>query len=116
MKRAIQLVRTGPDYLLEELTDALSADVWLEFKPLFLLIYARLRERKAIGGGEEMLRLRAYEKLQNLVRNGCVEKSGKKYRGIRKALEALKAQSAAQNAAKHAHTLREVVKHVAATN
>ena len=116
MKRAIQLMRAGPDYLLEEMTAVLSAEAWLEFKPLFLVIYAQLRQRKAIGGGEEMLRLRAYEKLQNLVRNGCVEKSGKKYRGIRKALEALQAQNQAQLAARHVNPLREVVKHVAATN
>jgi hypothetical protein len=116
MKKAIQLMRSGPDYLIEELTVALSNDAWFEFKPLFLVVYAQLRQRKAIGGGEEMLRLRAYEKLQNLVRNGCVEKSGKKYRGIRKALEALKAQTEAQAAARLAHTSQEVVKHVAATN
>ena len=109
-------MRAGPDYLIEELTTALSSDAWFEFKPLFLIVYAQLRQRKAIGGGEEMLRLRAYEKLQNLVRNGCVEKSGKKYRGIRKGLEALKAQTEAQTAARQAHTLQEVVKHVGATN
>ena len=116
MKKAIQLLRAGPDYLIEELTAVLSSDAWFEFKPLFLVVYAQLRQRKAIGGGEEMLRLRAYEKLQNLVRNGCVEKSAKKYRGVRKALEALKAQNAAQAAARLAHTQQlEVVKHVAAT-
>jgi predicted transcriptional regulator len=29
-----------------------------------------------------MLRLRAYEKLQNLVTRGLVEKNGKEYRGL----------------------------------
>ena len=38
------------------------------------------------GGGEEMLRLRAYEKLQNLVARGAVKKTGKKYKGLPSAL------------------------------
>jgi hypothetical protein len=33
-----------------------------------------------------MLRLRAYEKLQNLVARGMVKKNGKKYRGLPSAL------------------------------
>jgi hypothetical protein len=33
-----------------------------------------------------MLRLRTYEKLQNLVRDGRVTKTGKKYKGVAKAL------------------------------
>jgi hypothetical protein len=33
-----------------------------------------------------MLRLRAYEKLQNLVARGMVKKDGKKYKGIPKQL------------------------------
>ena len=45
-----------------------------------------LRARKSASGGEEMLRLRAYEKLQTLVSRGMVQKSitkaGKKYRGL----------------------------------
>ena len=42
--------------------------------------------RKAASGGEEMLRLCMYEKLQNLVREGRVKKTGKKYKGVVKAL------------------------------
>lgn len=38
------------------------------------------------GGGEKMLRLRAYEKLQSLVRAGIVKKNGKEYRGDAAAL------------------------------
>jgi hypothetical protein len=82
MKRAFRLVRAGPDYLTDELTAALAADTWFEFKPLFSLVHANLRKRNLADGGEEMLRLRAYEKLQNLVRYGLVEKSEKHYRGI----------------------------------
>jgi hypothetical protein len=35
-----------------------------------------------------MLRLRAYEKLQNLVARGAVRKTGKKYKGLPSALAA----------------------------
>ncbi len=64
----------------------LSGSAWFEFKPLFDLVYLNLRARKSASGGEEMLRLRAYEKLQSLVNRGMVQKSitkaGKKYRGL----------------------------------
>jgi hypothetical protein len=44
------------------------------------------RERNAASGGEEMLRLRAYEKLQGLVSQGAVHRevsgSTKKYKGV----------------------------------
>src|SRR5204863_5994271 len=82
MKRALRLARSGPDFLLEELAAILSGNEWVEFKPLFLIVHAQLRLRKAAGGGEEMLRLRAYDKLQGLVRDGIVEKEGKRYRAI----------------------------------
>jgi hypothetical protein len=36
-----------------------------------------------------MLRLRAYEKLQNLVSRGMVKKTGKKYRGLASLANAL---------------------------
>src|SRR6187549_857863 len=106
MKRNLRFARTGPDFLMDELTEALKADGWLEFNPLFLQVYAKLRERKAVGGGQEMLRLRMYEKLQTLVRQGIVEKSGKSYRGIATALAAWAEHVAAQ----HCQHLLNVVK------
>ncbi|MFZ4765372.1 MAG: hypothetical protein ACOYMN_10500 [Roseimicrobium sp.] len=54
-----------------------------EFNALFGLIYQRLKLKNAVSGGEEMLRLRAYEKLQNLVNRGLVEKKLKCYRGLK---------------------------------
>ena len=45
-----------------------------------------------------MLRLRAYEKLQNLVRAGIVKKTGKEYRGDAPALRAFLATAADLNA------------------
>ena len=97
MKRAFHLVNSGPDYLIEELTAILSANSWFEFKPLFLLVYENLRRRKAVGGGEEMLRLRAYDKLQNLVRHGYVERNGKQYRGVPAQLSAFTQHISAQH-------------------
>jgi hypothetical protein len=74
--------RRGPDIVTEELVAVLSGETTFEFKPLFEVLHANLRARNSANGGEEMLRLRAYEKLQNLVSLGKVKKSGKKYRGV----------------------------------
>jgi hypothetical protein len=81
--------RRGPDNLTEELVAVLSDSKLYEFKALFVVVHAGLRARNAAGGGEEMLRLRAYEKLQHLVQQGQVKKTGKQYRGVPKALLAL---------------------------
>lgn len=78
--------RRGPDVVTEELAVALSQKTSLEFKPLFEIVFAGLRARKSVSGGEEMLRLRAYEKLQTLVSRGMVKKTitkvGKAYKGL----------------------------------
>ena len=55
---------------------------------IFEDVYERLKERNAVSGGEEMLRLRAYEKLQNLVTRGLAEKDGNEYRGLERIQEA----------------------------
>lgn len=81
--------RRGPDNVTEELVAALSNTRSHEFKALFLVIHEALRARNAASGGEEMLRLRTYEKLQNLVQQGQVKKVGKKYKGVTKALSLL---------------------------
>jgi hypothetical protein len=78
--------RRGPDFITEELTAVLSGSAAFEFKPLFEIVYENLRARKKVSGGEEMMRLRAYEKLQSLVNQGLVRKTitkaGKFYKGI----------------------------------
>jgi len=78
--------RRGPDLITEELAVVLSAKSSFEFKPLFDLVHANLRARNSGGGGEEMLRLRTYEKLQTLVGRGMVKKTinktVKEYRGL----------------------------------
>ena len=78
--------RRAPDNITEELVAVLSSKASFEFKALFDIIFLNLRERNAASGGEEMLRLRAYEKLQSLVSQGAVKKTVtgivKKYKGI----------------------------------
>jgi hypothetical protein len=76
----------GPDLITEELVAVLSQSASFEFKPLFDIVHSNLRARKSANGGEEMLRLRAYEKLQGLVDRGMVKKTitkdGKHYKGL----------------------------------
>ena len=80
--------RRGPDIITEELVTVLLEKNCFEFKALFTVIHANLRARNAASGGEEMLRLRAYEKLQALVGAGVVKKTGKNYMGDNVALRA----------------------------
>ena len=88
--------RRAPDNLTEELVAVLSSRTSFEFKPLFDILLVNLRERNAASGGEEMLRLRAYEKLQGLVNQGAVNRvmNGvtKKYKGVRPRLQILSAE------------------------
>src|SRR5215472_657040 len=85
--------RRLPDLLTEELVFALSRKRSYEFKQLFDVVHDNLRRRKAANGGEEMLRLRAYEKLQYLVLSGVVKKNGKIYTGNSTALTAMTANA-----------------------
>ena len=78
--------RRGPDNVTEVLVEVLSQPKAYEFKALFLVVHESLRARNAASGGEEMLRLRSYEKLQNLVMHGQVKKTGKQYKGVPKAI------------------------------
>ena len=81
--------RRLPDLVTEELAAVLSSKSTYEFKELFEVVHENLKARNAASGGEEMLRLRAYEKLQNLVARGMVKKEGKKYKGVPKQLATL---------------------------
>src|SRR6266487_1911145 len=78
--------RRAPDNITAELVAVLSSKASFEFKPLFDILLLNLRERNAASGGEEMLRLRAYEKLQGLVNQGAVTRTvtgaTKKYKGV----------------------------------
>ena len=81
----------------------LSSKGSFEFKPLFEIILVNLRERNAANGGEELLRLRAYEKLQGLVHQGAVNRTvtgtTKKYKGVAKRMVVLRAEMKALRAA-----------------
>ena len=85
-RSAISFTRRAPDNLTEELVAVLSSKDSFEFKPLFEIILLNLQERNAASGGQEMLRLRAYEKLQGLVSQGAVNRTvtgiTKKYKGV----------------------------------
>ena len=85
-----------PDHVTEELVAVLSSRASFEFKPLFDIILLKLRERNAASGGEEMLRLRVYEKLQGLVGQGAVNRTvtgiTKKYKGVGPRMRGLKAE------------------------
>src|SRR5881275_1690346 len=88
--------RRMPDNITEELVAVLSSKNSFEFKPLFDIILLNLRERNAASGGEEMLRLRSYEKLQGLVNQGAVTRTvtgiTKKYKGVSARLAVLGAE------------------------
>lgn len=97
MKSTSSFSRRGPDRVAEELASVLCSKTSYEFKALFSIVHANLKARNAASGGEEMLRLRAYEKLQNLVQAGSVKKVGKEYRGVTAALTAYMESAAAMN-------------------
>lgn len=82
MQKKSAFSRRLPDLVTEELVNALTSKTTFEFKELFDVVHENLRARNAASGGEEMLRLRAYEKLQNLVNRGAVKKTLKKYKGV----------------------------------
>src|SRR5690349_11343986 len=99
----ITFTRRRPDHITEELVAILSSKASFEFKPLFEIMLLNLRERNAASGGEEMLRLRAYEKLQGLVSQGAVNRivtgSTKKYKGVAPQMVVLRAEMKAMRAA-----------------
>ena len=88
--------RRAPDNITEELVAVLSSKASFEFKALFDIIFLNLRERNAASGGEEMLRLRTYEKLQSLVSQGTVTRTvkgiTKKYKGVAPRMITLRAE------------------------
>ncbi len=92
----ISFARRMPDNVTEELVAVLSSRASFEFKPLFDIVLFNLRERNAASGGEEMLRLRVYEKLQGLVGQGAVNRTitgtTKKYKGVALRMRGLKAE------------------------
>jgi hypothetical protein len=101
-KSAISFTRRRPDNITEELISVLSSRASFEFKPLFEIMLLNLRERNAASGGEEMLRLRTYEKLQGLVSQGAVNREvtgvTKKYKGVAARMAVLRTEMKALRA------------------
>lgn len=98
MKTNYSFSRRGPDQVADELATVLSSKCAYEFLPLFLVVHANLKARNAARGGEEMLRLRTYEKLQGLVQAGIVKKIGREYKGVAPALLNFQMAAAEANA------------------
>jgi len=102
-RSAFSFTRRAPDCITEELIAMLSSKASFEFKPLFETMLLNLRERNAASGGEEMLRLRAYEKLQGLVSQGAVNRTvtgtTKKYKGVAPRMVVLRAEMKTMRAA-----------------
>jgi hypothetical protein len=101
-RSGIFFTRRGPDNITEELVAVLSSKASFEFKPLFEVMFLNLRERNAASGGQEMLRLRAYEKLQGLVHQGAVNRTvtgtTKRYKGVAARMAVLRAEMKALRA------------------
>ena len=95
-KASTFFTRRAPDNITEELVAVLSSKASFEFKPLFDVVLFNLRERNLASGGEEMLRLRVYEKLQGLVGQGAVNRTvtgmTKKYKGVAPRLRGVRAE------------------------
>src|SRR6202521_4564072 len=88
--------RRMPDHITEELVAVLSSKDSFEFTSLFEIILLNLREPNPASGGEELLRLRSYEKLQGVVNQGAVTRTvngiTKKYKGVASRMTTLKAE------------------------
>ena len=110
LKSSSAFSRRVPDRVVEELATVLTSKTSYEFKTLFERVHENLKARNAASGGEEMLRLRAYEKLQMLVEAGIVERTGKEYRGVKAKLATFIATTAAQNAEYAARQTKATVK------
>ena len=112
-RSAISFTRRGPDCITEELIALLSSKVSFEFKALFNMMLLNLRKRNAASGGEEMLRSRAYEKLQGLVNQGAVKRTvigiTKKYKGVPTRMIVLRAEMKALRSACNERALAKAV-------
>src|SRR5690349_6100329 len=86
MKTTFSFTRRLPDHVSDEIATVLSTQASFEFKSLFDEVFANLRKRNATSGGQEMLRLRTYEKLQNFVNVGIATRIGKEYKAVAPAL------------------------------
>ncbi len=71
--------RKTPDLVTDVLILILHEAGVLEFNDIFQRAVTVMKENHMPLGGEEILRLRIYEKLQNLVSSGGLVKKGREY-------------------------------------
>ena len=71
--------RKTPDLVTDELILILHEAGMLEFNDIFQRTVVVMKAKHMSLGGEEILRLRIYEKLQNLVSAGGLMKKGREY-------------------------------------
>lgn len=76
--------RKHPDLLTDELIGILLNEDIIEFPDIFSRVVAALKNKQQHVGGEEILRLRVYEKLQSIVSAGGAKKKGKVYEPLPK--------------------------------
>jgi len=87
-RKQTRFSRRLPDHVTDEIKKVLGEEErFFGFNELFEQVFEKLKEKNAVSGGEEMLRLRAYEKLQTLVTRGMAIKDGKEYKGTAKLKE-----------------------------
>lgn len=67
------------DIVRQEVIDVLLGTGVIEFNEIFLQVSESMKSKNLSTGGEEILRLRIYEKLQTLVSEGGIRKKGKEY-------------------------------------
>lgn len=67
------------DIVRQEVIDVLLCAEIIEFNSIFLQVSTNMKQKNYSTGGEEILRLRIYEKLQALVSEGGIRKKGKEY-------------------------------------
>lgn len=72
-KRVTDIVR------LEVIDVLMNSEGIIEFNDIFLQVCDNMKSKNLSTGGEEILRLRIYEKLQALVSEGGIRKKGKEY-------------------------------------
>jgi len=72
-------MRRLPDHVTIAMAHELKRLGIVSFNGLFEATYKKLQEWHLVSGGEEMTRLRAFEKLQIMVTQGLVRKIGKEY-------------------------------------
>ena len=90
--RRASLSAKSRDFLTDEIILILLESKIIEFSDLFGKVVDVLKQKHHHVGGEEILRLRIYEKLQSIVSSGGARKKGKTYEVLPK-LEVLDSMS-----------------------